>query len=177
VFQTLAVTTTTGFMTEDFDTYPDVARWVLFGCMFMGASAGSTAGGLKAVRVLILVKLFARQLSTAVRPEVVVTVRLGRQPVQASVVSAVAVFFVAYVGIFFLVSILLVAMGLDLVTGMSATVACLSSIGPGLAGVGPSQNYGAVPGLGQLLLCFCMIAGRLELFVFFAAFTPECWRR
>jgi trk system potassium uptake protein TrkH len=177
VFQTLSVTTTTGFMTEDFDTYPDIVRWVLLGCMFMGGSAGSTAGGLKAVRVLILIKLFARELSMAVRPEAVVAVRLGRQPVLPPVVSAVAIFFVAYIGIFFIVSAALMTMGLDLLTGMSATIACLSSIGPGLNEVGPSQNYAAIPAAGKLLLSFCMIAGRLELFVLFAVFTRDCWRR
>jgi trk system potassium uptake protein TrkH len=177
VFQVVAVTTTTGFMTEDFDTYPDVARWVLLGCMFVGGSAGSTAGGIKVVRILILVKAVTRELATSVRPEAVVAVRLGHKAVPASVVSSVAVFFAVYLGIFFVVSVVMHALGLDLVTGMSATVACLSSIGPGLAGVGPSQNYDFIPAVGKLLLSLCMIAGRLEIFALFAVFTRECWRR
>ncbi len=176
-FQVVAVTSTTGFMTDDFDRYPEVARWLLLACMFMGGSAGSTAGGLKAVRVLVLFKLAAREISIAVRPEAVVPVRIGRTALPPQVVTSVAAFFAAYMAIFVLVSAAMTVLGLDLVSAMSATVACLSSIGPGLAQVGPSQNYGAIPPVGQLLLCFCMVAGRLEVFHLVGVFSRECWRR
>ena len=79
--------------------------------------------------------------------------------------------------IFAVVSLAMVGMGMDLLSAMSATIACLSSVGPGLADVGPTQNFGFVPGGGKLLLSFCMIAGRLEIFALFAVFSPECWRR
>ena len=177
VFQVLAVTTTTGFMTEDFDTYPHVARYLLLLCMFMGGCAGSTAGGIKAIRVLMLPRLFSRELVTTVQPQAVVAVRLGDQVVSPSVLSSVTTYILCFGALFAGVSALMIALGLDLVTGMSATVACLSSIGPGLEGVGPSQNFGAIPGIGKALLSFCMIAGRLEIFALFAVFTPECWRR
>ena len=176
-FQTLAVTTTTGFMTEDFDAYPDVARFLLFGAMFMGGCAGSTAGGIKAVRILVLIRVVFAEIRTAVRPNVVQTIRLAATVVPPQVVSAVLVFVVAYLALFVTVSWFMVLLGLDLLTGMSATIACLSSIGPGLAGVGPSQNFAHVPGVGKLALSFCMIAGRLEIFALFAVFSPECWRR
>ncbi|MCA9652256.1 MAG: TrkH family potassium uptake protein [Myxococcales bacterium] len=176
-FQTAAVTTTTGFMTEDFDTYPDVARFALFLCMFMGACAGSTAGGLKASRVFILGKVVLRELRAAVRPHVVQTIRVGGGNLGREVVAGIATFFAAYMLLFGITSFLLVALGLDLLSAMSATVACLSSVGPGLAEVGPAQNFGFVPGLGKGALCLCMIAGRLEIFALFAVFTRECWRR
>ena len=176
-FQVLSVTTTTGFMTEDFDTYGELPRFLLIICMFIGASAGSTAGGLKVSRVLLLGKLFARELKSAVRPASVVAVRLGHRAVPESVLRSVLVFGAAYVGLFAVASGVVIAMGADLVTGASAAIACLSSIGPGLDGVGPTQNYGWLPGTSKLVLSFCMIAGRLELFALFALLTPDCWRQ
>jgi trk system potassium uptake protein TrkH len=155
VFQTLAVTTTTGFMTEDFDTYPIIVRWLL----------------------LILSKLVGREIRRSVQPHAVIPVRLGNMVVPETVISSVTIFFAAYIFLFFAASAALTAMGLDIVTGMSAAIACLSSIGPGLAGVGPSQNYAAIPDAGKVILCLCMIAGRLEIFVLFAVFSRETWRR
>lgn len=176
-FQVLSVTTTTGFMTEDFDTYPDIARMLLFGCMFIGGCAGSTAGGIKAIRALLLAKLTGRELRTAVQPQAVVAVRIGGRAIPPTVASAVSTFVTTFLGLFVIVSALMVVLGMDLISGMSATIACLASVGPGLGKVGPSQNYAFVPGVGKGLLSFCMIAGRLEIFALLAAFTPECWRR
>lgn len=176
-FQTLAVTTTTGFMTEDFDTYPNVARYLLFLCMFMGGCAGSTAGGIKVSRILLMLKVAFREVRSLAAPNVVETIKLGRTAVPPSVISGVLVFLATYLLIFTLTSMLLVALDLDLMSAMSATVACLSSVGPGLDAVGPSQNFAVVPGLGKLALCFCMIAGRLEIFVLLSIFSRELWRR
>ncbi len=176
-FQTLAVTTTTGFMTEDFDTYPNIARFSLFCCMFMGASAGSTAGGLKASRVFVLGKVILRELSVIVRPHQVSAIRVGNGTVSQEVAGGIATFFAAYFFLFGTASFLLVACGLDLISAMSATVACLSSIGPGLDAVGPTQNFGFIHGAGKAVLCVCMIAGRLEIFALFAIFSAGTWRR
>jgi trk system potassium uptake protein len=176
-FQTAAVTTTTGFMTEDFDTYPDVARFTLLLCMFMGGCAGSTAGGLKASRVFILGRVVLRELRAAVRPNVVQTVRVGGSNLPPDVLRGITTFFAAYMLLFAASAFVLVALGLDFVTAMSGTVACLSSVGPGLGELGPSMNYALVPSLGKGVLSLCMIAGRLEIFALFAVFSPECWRR
>lgn len=176
-FQTLAVTSTTGYMTEDFDTYPDVCRFALFLCMFMGGCAGSTAGGLKAVRVLLLFKAIARELRTATSPNLVETVKLGRAAIPAQITSAVLVFFAVYITIFALGSLILVALGLDLISATSGTIACLSSVGPGLGSLGPTRNFADVPAIGQLVLAVCMIAGRLEVFVLLSVFTKDLWRR
>lgn len=175
-FQTLAVTTTTGFMTEDFDTYPNVARYLLFLCMFMGGCAGSTAGGIKVSRVYLLFKVAAREIRSLAAPNVVATVKLGRASVSPGIVSGVLVFVVTYMLLFAATSLLLVALDMELMSAMSASVACLSSVGPGLDAVGPSQNFAAVPGLGKLALCGCMIAGRLEIFVLLSIFSREMWR-
>ncbi len=176
-FQVLAVTTTTGFMTADFDAYPDLARLLLFLAMFMGGCAGSTAGGLKAARVLLLGRLARRELATTVQPHSVVAVRLGGGVVPEHVLSGVLVFGGTYLGIWVLASVVMAALGLPLVTAMSAAIACLSSIGPGLDLVGPTQNYAVVPGAGKLVLSLCMLAGRLEIFALLAVFSPEVWRR
>ena len=176
-FQTLAVTTTTGFMTEDFDTYPDIARFALFCCMFMGACAGSTAGGLKASRVFVLGKVVLRELSVVVRPHQVNAIRVGKGTVSQDIARGIATFFAAYFFLFAIASFILVAVGLDLMSAMSATIACLSSVGPGLDAVGPTQNFGFIHGAGKAVLCVCMIAGRLEIFALFAIFSARTWRR
>ncbi|MEY3014711.1 MAG: hypothetical protein RIT45_3446 [Pseudomonadota bacterium] len=177
VFQTLAVTTTTGFMTEDFDTYPNFARYLLFLAMFMGGCAGSTAGGLKVSRVYAALKLCARELRGVVQPQAIISVRLGRHAVPEPVLRGILVFIVAYFLIYAAASAFMVLLGLDLTTAMSATVACLSSIGPGLSDVGPSQNFAFIPPIGKIVLSLCMIAGRLEIFVLLAILSPEAWRR
>ena len=176
-FHTASVSTTTGFMTEDFDLYPDAARFSLFLIMFMGGCAGSTAGGLKASRVYILLKVVFRELGTAVRPNVVQTIRVGGVNLPPDVVRGIATFFAAYMLLFAASSFVLVVLGLDLVASMTGTIACLSNVGPGLGELGPAMNYGPVPTLGKAVLCLCMIAGRLEIFALFAVFSPECWRR
>jgi trk system potassium uptake protein TrkH len=176
-FQTASVSSTTGFMTEDFDQYPEVARFSLFLVMFMGGCAGSTAGGLKASRVFILLKVVLRELRAAVRPNVVQTIRVGGVNLPPDVVRSIGTFFAAYMLLFGASSFVLVALGLDIVTAMSGTIACLSNVGPGLNELGPAMNYGEVPGVGKAVLSLCMIAGRLEIFALFAVFSPECWRR
>jgi len=176
-FQTLAVTTTTGFMTEDFDTYPNVARFVLYLSMFMGGCAGSTAGGIKASRIYALIKLTFRELRIVVQPQAVLAIRAGSQVLAPTVISGILVFVVAYFLLFAVASAAMVALGLNLMGAMSAVVACLSSVGPGLGEVGPSHNFAFIPGVGKMLLCLCMIAGRLEIFALFAILHPETWRR
>ncbi len=177
LFQTLAVTSTTGLMTEDFDAYPNVARYLLFLCMFMGGCAGSTAGGIKASRVYVLFKVAIGEVRALVNPNEVSSVRVGQSAIPMTITWGIVVFVTTYLMIFGAASLLMVAHGMDLVSGMSATVACLSSVGPGLAKVGPTQNFGFVPGSAKLILCMCMIAGRLEIFALLAVFTPESWRR
>lgn len=176
-FQTLAVTTTTGFMTEDFEEYPNVARFLLFLCMFMGGCAGSTAGGIKASRVYALIALSVREVRAVIQPQAVIAIRLGPSALPAHVVQGILVFVTAYMLLFAVASVCLVGLGLDLLSAMSSVVACLSSVGPGLSQVGPTQNFGFIPAAGKLLLSLCMIAGRLEIFALFAIFDPECWRR
>jgi trk system potassium uptake protein TrkH len=176
-FHTATITSTTGYMTEDFDLYPDLARFLLFLCMFMGGCAGSTSGGLKAIRVLLLVKAIGREIRAATSPNMVETIKMGSVALPAPIMSAVLVFFAVYMGIFAFASTVLIALGIDMVPAMTGTIACLSSVGPGFGSLGPTQNFAGVPGIGQLLLSACMVAGRLEVFVLLSVFTRELWRR
>lgn len=175
-FQTAAVTTTTGFMTDDFDAYPDVARFALFLCMFMGGCAGSTAGGLKASRVFALLKLLQRELRLVAQPSAVIRVRLGVTAVPNKVLEGITLYLVSYMVLFAASSMVMVAFGLDLISAMSSVVACLSSVGPGLAHVGPTQNFEFIPAGGKWVLIFCMIAGRLEVLPLLTVFTREAYR-
>ncbi len=172
-FQVLAVTTTTGFMTEDFDTYAEIARALLFVAMFMGGCAG----GIKASRIYTLGVVARREVGSVLDPLAVTPVRLGNSTLARETVESILVFVTTYLLIFIAASLALIAMGMDLVSGSSATIACLSSIGPGLADVGPTQNFGVVPPAGQVLLSVCMIAGRLEIFALLAVLDPRFWRR
>jgi trk system potassium uptake protein len=176
-FQVFSVTTTAGLMTEDFDSYPNVARYLLLLCMFIGGCAGSTSGGIKVVRIYLLFKLAARELRSLASPNRVETIKLGKTSIPPGVISGVLVFVATYLLIFAGTSLLLVALDLDIESAMGGTVACMSSVGPGLGSVGPTQNFAEIPALGKLALCGCMIAGRLELFVLLSIFSRELWRR
>ncbi len=176
-FQTVAVTSTTGFMTDDLDQYPEALRFLLFLCMFMGGCAGSTAGGLKASRVFALLKLVQREVRLVAQPSAVVRIRLGGGAVSNEVLHGITTYFASFILLFAAASSILIVLGLDLVSAMSAVVACLSSVGPGLSEVGPSRNFEGIPALGKWVLVFCMTAGRLEVLPLLALATREAYRR
>ena len=177
IFQTLAVTTTAGLMTDDFDRYPDAIRLMLFFCMFVGGCAGSTSGGLKVSRIGILWVTIVNEIKHIIRPQAVMSVRIGNRAISDEVLRGIFSFLGIYFLIFAVCSLLLSSLGLDFVSAMSSVVASLSGIGPGLASVGPSMNYEMVPAIGKLILCFCMIAGRLEIMVVMAMVSPLTWRK
>lgn len=176
-FHTTSITSTTGFMLEDYDQYPAVARYTLFLAMFMGGCAGSTSGGIKASRIYVLLRAALNELRSTIQPSAVVAMRVGKHALQREVLYGVAMFAAAYMFIFALASLCLMASGLDPVSGMSATIACLSNVGAGLGAAGPTESLEFVPALGKLVLILCMLAGRLEIFVLFAVLHPETWRR
>ena len=177
LFQTVAVTTTTGLMTADFDVYPLVGKYLLFLCMFIGGCAGSTAGGLKVSRVLIVFKRTIQELRLTLHPQEVVSTKLGKQTVSRRVLSSVFIFVCAYFMLYMFGVLLMFILGLDWVSTASSVVAALSSVGPGFGDVGPTQSYSFIHPLGKLILCFYMIAGRLEIFVLLTLFTPSFWRK
>jgi trk system potassium uptake protein TrkH len=177
VFQVVSICTTTGFSSTDFALWPPFAQAVLFILMFIGASAGSTAGGLKVARVILLFKYMKKQIMRVARPRVIIQAKLGEMHIQDSVVHEILAYFFIYVLLFVFGGIILTATGLDLTTSFSASAAALSNIGPGLAGVGPLSNYGFLSPVAKWVLSFLMLTGRLEIFTVLVMFSPSFWRR
>lgn len=175
-FQVVSIVTTTGYATSDFDTWPPVCRYLLVVLMFVGGCAGSTGGGIKCIRFLIIYRYLQGELRKLLHPQAVVVVKLGRQTIPPQVISQVIGMTLLYLGIFAVASGIMAALGLDLITSTSSVAATLGNIGPGLAQVGPAGHYGDIPSLGKVVLIFCMLAGRLEIYTVFIILFPEFWK-
>jgi trk system potassium uptake protein TrkH len=180
VFTVLSMLTTTGFANCDYETWQS-ATWLpgvlVVALMFIGGMGGSTGGGMKVVRVFLLLKIAYRELYTAIHPKAVYRVKVGGRSVSPELQGTVAGFFFLYMATFVLGTLAMAAMGLDFVTALTATAATLNNIGPGLGTIGPTDNFAHLPAGAKWLLAFLMIAGRLELYTFFVLFIPDFWRR
>jgi len=176
-FQVSAIITPTGFGTDDFNQYPPMAKLILVGLMFVGGSAGSTAGGIKIYRMMVIAKATWRELTHAFQPQLVRAIRIGGAVVPDSIVRSILAFFALFIGIWVTASILLAAMGIDMVTSTTAVAATLGNIGPGLERVGAIENFAFIPTAGKWLLSACMILGRLEIVTVAALLVPSFWRR
>ena len=177
VFQVVSICTTTGFSSTDFALWPPFAQVVLLILMCIGASAGSTGGGLKVARLMLLFKYMKKQIMRVARPRLMLQAKLGETHIQDSVIHEILAFFFIYVLLFVLGGMILAATGLDLVSAFSASVASLSNIGPGLARVGPLSNYSFLHPVAKWTLSFLMLAGRLEIFTVLVMFSPSFWKR
>jgi len=176
-FQVVAISTTTGFGTADYEQWHVLSQYVLVVLMFLGGCAGSTGGGMKIVRVLLLVKHAWIQIFRLIHPRGVRLLKIDHKPVPDEVMQSILGFFALYIGLFVVASVLMTAFGLDLVTAGASVVACLSNIGPGLGDVGPTDNYAHIPIAGKIILSLCMLLGRLELFTVLVLFFPSFWRK
>jgi len=174
VFEVVSIATTTGFATADFAQWPAMLSFLLFTAAFMGGCAGSTAGGLKVVRVLILLKQGMREIQRLIHPNAIIHVKLGSNPIPDRVAEAVWGFFSVYTFVFIVMMLALLATGLDQVTAWSAVGATLNNLGPGLGDV--AVNYGGINEAAKWILCFSMLLGRLEVFTLLVLFTPMFWR-
>lgn len=175
VFQVVSIATTTGFTTTDFTAWPTFIPYMLFYAAIIGACAGSTGGGMKVIRILLIFKQGIREVQRLIHPRAEIPIKLGRNPVPNRVVEAVWGFFSVYVMVFMAMLLALLATGLDIITAFSAVGACINNLGPGLANV--AQNYGALPDTAKWILGFAMLLGRLEVFTLLVLFTPMFWRR
>ena len=173
-FQAIAFATTTGFTTTGYTAWPGMLPVLLLLSSFVGACAGSTGGGLKVIRVLLLVKQGLREIQQLIHPNARVSIKIGETALPDRVVGAVWGFFAAYVVAFFFFLIALMATGLDQVTAFSAVAACLNNLGPGLGEVGAS--YADVGSAAKLLLSLAMLLGRLEVFTLLVVLSPAFWR-
>jgi trk system potassium uptake protein TrkH len=174
LFQTVSLITTTGFATTDFATWPAFLPLALILTSTMGGCAGSTGGGVKAMRVMLVAKQGVRELSQLVHPNAVIPLKVSNRRVEAKVISAVWSFMAIYMFAFTILLVLLVATGLNFETAFSAVVACLNNLGPGLGDV--SAHYGDINAPAKWILCFAMLLGRLEVFTLLVLFTPAFWR-
>ena len=176
-FQVASVVSTTGFSTADFDRWPELVRLLLVGLMFIGGCAGSTAGGLKCVRIMLLFRCSIRSLRRFSHPRSVKVVTLDGNPVEETTLNEVSVFFLLYLVLLAAVCAVVSLDGISLTTSFTAALACLSNIGPGLDAVGPAKNFAALSPLSKGTLTFAMLAGRLELFPILILLQPDTWRK
>lgn len=176
-FQVGSIVTTTGFATADYEKWPAMSQMILLLCMFLGASAGSTGGGIKCLRVMLCFKFCYRELFALIHPRAVSHIKIGGQPVAEDVIRSVMGFLALYVGLFAVSAVLLAGLGTDFVTAFSAVAATIGNIGPGFGGVGPADNFAAITQPGKWLLIWCMLLGRLEIFTVIILLVPEFWKK
>lgn len=175
LFHAVSIGTTAGFATTDFYAWPTFVPVMLLFASFIGGCAGSTGGGMKVIRVLLLIKQGQRELVRLIHPNAQVVVKIGRQPVNNAVINAVWGFFAAYVACFVIMMLLLMLDGYDQITAFSAVAATINNLGPGLGDV--SANYAGIDDFSKWLLCFSMLLGRLEIFTLLVMLMPTFWRK
>jgi len=176
-FQVASIVTTTGFATTDFDLWPSFSKAIILGLMVIGASAGSTGGGFKCARVLIVVRSLRRNLRRAISPQKVQVVRINNHMIDEKVLENTNAYLAAYVIILFVSFILVSIDQFSITTNITAVLSCFNNIGPGLEAVGPTCNFGDFSWLSKLVLIVDMLAGRLEIFPILILFSRSTWGR
>ena len=176
-FQVASIITTTGFSTVDFNMWPEFSKAILVALMFVGACAGSTGGGIKVSRVMIMLKMVKNELSHLIHPKRVRQVTIESRVVNKEILRSISVFFIAYIVIFAASTLLVSLDNLDFTTNFTAVAATLNNIGPGLNEVGPAANFSVYCQPAKFVLMFDMLAGRLELFPLLLLFSPSTWKR
>ena len=176
-FQVSSIMTTTGYTTTDYDLWPAFSKAILLMLMLIGACAGSTGGGLKCIRVLLLFKVLRRNIRQILNPRKVLVVRSNGKPVDEKVLSNANAYFAVYVIILVLCTLVLSLDSFNLETNLSAAIATFNNIGPGMAAVGPTCNFAAYGVLSKLTMCLAMLAGRLEIFPILVLFSRSTWSK
>lgn len=176
VFQVLSIISTAGFSTADFNLWPQLSRTVLIILMLIGACAGSTGGGLKVVRISVLVKSLKRSLHSAVHPRAVSVLRMDDKTLDEGIVNQVVNFFGAYILVIIVSTLLVSVDGLDFETNLTASISAIGNVGPGLSLAGPMGSFAMFSGFSKIVLSFCMLIGRLEIWPMLLLFSPSGWR-
>jgi trk system potassium uptake protein TrkH len=176
-FQVVSIMTTTGFVTADFEKWPVFSQLILFVFMFLGGMAGSTAGGIKIMRIILLVKHCYLEIFRIIHPHATTMVKLGRTPVSQTIMRSIWGFFILYLVIFMIGAMVLAALGLDIISALTAMAACLGNVGPGLGSIGPMDNFSVIPLTGQWVLIVSMLLGRLEIYTIIVLLMPAFWRK
>lgn len=177
LFQVLAILTTTGYGTADYEQWAVSSQIILFSLMFVGGCAGSTGGGMKVLRIYILVKFVYSEIIRLIHPQAVVPIRIGNNIVERKVIINIVGFFVLFMMIALIGTIIMSFLGLDFETSWGAVAATMNNIGPGLGALGPTDNYAFVPDPGKWLLSFFMLLGRLEVFTVIILLAPSYWKK
>ncbi len=177
LFQVVSMITTTGFVTADYELWGVFYHTLFFLMLFIGGSAGSTGGGVKAVRHLLLIKNSALELRRLVHPRAVIPVRYNNITVSKDIIFNIMAFLLFYLAIFVTGTIVMTLIGLDFLTAMGSVATSLGNVGPAIEGVGPSDNFSHIPALGKWVLSFLMLLGRLELFTILIIFSPSFWKK
>jgi len=176
-FQVSSIITTTGFASADYETWPAFSQLILLICMFLGAMAGSTGGGMKIMRIMLLMRHSYHQMFQIIHPHAVTTLKLAGRPVPADILGSIWGFFILYLALFVAASLIMAALGLDFVSSFASVAATIGNIGPGFGVVGPVRNYLDVPLVGKWVLVLCMLLGRLEIYTVIVMFAPAYWRK
>lgn len=178
-FQVSSLVTTTGFATTDFNLWPSFSKGIIFILLFTGACAGSTAGGIKVSRIVIMFKMISKEIKRMIHPRCVATVKLDGKELEDHTQRSVVTYFAVYMIIFFFLFLILTfdRSSFDLETNISAAAACFNNVGPGLAGVGPASSYAAYSDFSKLVLSAAMLFGRLEIFPILIAIIPSTWTK
>jgi trk system potassium uptake protein TrkH len=177
LFQVVSITTTTGFATADYEAWAPAAIFVLVLLMFVGGCAGSTGGGMKNVRLLLLTRHGLNELRKMIHPQAVFPIRFNHRAVPPEILTNILSFALLLLIVTIVATFIMTLLGLDLLTAFGSVAATINNIGPGIGEVGPTDHFGHLPGLGKWVLVFCMLLGRLELFTVLVLLTPDFWRR
>lgn len=175
LFQVVSVISTTGFGTVNIDTWPDLCKFVMILCMFIGGCVGSTSGALKVRRIVVIGKVIVRELKLIVNPQRVIKIKIDGEPVDERTIAGVLNYFAIWILLFLLVAASLLALGESSATSVSATASAMGGVGPGFDKI--ASNWDGLPAAGKWLLCFAMLAGRLEIFALLMILSPSLWRR
>lgn len=176
-FQVVSIITTTGYSTADFDLWPTLSRGIIFILLFTGACAGSTAGGLKLSRVILLFKMIGKEIKKMIHPRSVSAVKFEGKEVDEHTQSSVTTYFAVYIISIAVIFFILSFEPFTLETNLSAAISCFNNVGPGFAGVGPMMNYSAYSNFSKFVLSLAMLLGRLEIFPLLIAMIPSTWRK
>lgn len=176
-FTVSTIISTAGFMSVDFDQWPNFSRILLVLLMVVGACSGSTCGAMKFVRVILVWKVLVRELRRLIHPQGVYKIKLGSKFVEEPVLTGVCAFFILYVVLLALSTLVLTLFSPDIMSAATAAITCLGGVGPGLGRVGPAMDFTAISPAGQNILSFLMLLGRLEVFSFLVLFSPDFWRK
>ncbi len=177
LFQTVSIVTTTGFASSDYETWTTFGKVIIFILFFVGGCSSSTGGGVKVIRVLVLLKLIRRSIQVQIHPHAIINIKVNKEKLSIDTVSSIANFMFLHVIIVGLGTVIISTSGFDFLTSFSSVLTCIGNIGPGFNLVGPSMNFSIYSGFYKACLSFLMIAGRLELFTFIMLFVPKFWGR